>query len=44
MTADGRVNIIGIEGLEVFDDGGGGLFFVEGELGVGVEPFVLKVG
>jgi hypothetical protein len=30
--------------LEVFYDGGGGLFFMEGELGVGVEPFILEVG
>lgn len=43
MAADGRVDLVGGESLEVFDDGGGGAGFLEGELGVGVKPFIYNI-
>lgn len=40
MPADGGVDLVCAQRLEVRDDGGGRGLFLEGELGIGVEMFV----
>jgi hypothetical protein len=40
MATNRGVDVVGFEGFEVLDNGGGCGFFLEGEFGVGVEVLV----